>query len=165
VICADGYISPAYQGQFCTGATFNLNDTSTCISERDHHRNIEQLRQSLPELDMNLSVEKLQGRVGFRCSVPDYLPCVGPLPCADKMQTDFAPLRKNARAGIVQTGSYWPGLYTNIGHGARGLAYTPLCAELLAAQINQEPMPMPQELVNALNPARFLIRDLIRNKP
>ena len=52
----------------------------------------------------------------------------------------------------------------NIGHGSRGLAYTPLCAELLAAHINQEILPLPRELANALNPARFLMRDIIKNK-
>ena len=65
---------------------------------------------------------------------------------------------------LAKPGSYLPGLYLNIGHGSRGLAYCPLSAELLAGVINNEPLPMARELANALNPARFLIRDLIKNR-
>lgn len=65
---------------------------------------------------------------------------------------------------FIKRGVYYKGLFINIGHGSRGLAYTPLSAELLAAQINQEVLPLPRELANALNPARFLIRDIIKNK-
>jgi tRNA 5-methylaminomethyl-2-thiouridine biosynthesis bifunctional protein len=164
VVCAEGYISPAQDDVFCTGATFNLKDTETATRTSDHQTNLDNLREHLPALEMEANAEELTGRVAFRCSLPDYLPCVGALPVVDKLVEDFAPLRKNARAGITTSGSYWHGLYINIGHGARGLTYTPLCAELLAAHINNEPIPMPRELVNALNPARFVIRDLIRNK-
>lgn len=164
VVCAEGYISPAQDGIFCTGATFNLKDTETAPRTSDHHTNLDNLRKYLPAFTLDVDASQLHGRVAFRCSLPDYLPCVGALPLVDKLIEDFAPLRKNARAGITTSGSYWRGLYVNIGHGARGLAYTPLCAELLAAQINDEPIPMPRELANALNPARFVIRDLTRNK-
>lgn len=164
VVCAEGYISPAQDGIFCTGATFNLKDTETAPRVSDHQTNLDNLREHLPSFAVDTDANKLVGRVAFRCSLPDYLPTVGALPIVDKMVEDFAPLRKNARAGITTSGSYWRGLYINIGHGARGLAYTPLCAELLAAQINDEPTPMPRELVNALNPARFVIRDLTRSK-
>ncbi|RYY01677.1 MAG: bifunctional tRNA (5-methylaminomethyl-2-thiouridine)(34)-methyltransferase MnmD/FAD-dependent 5-carboxymethylaminomethyl-2-thiouridine(34) oxidoreductase MnmC [Gammaproteobacteria bacterium] len=163
VVCAEGYIGPAQDGIYCTGATFNLKDSEAALRSNDHQTNLDNLRENLPEFDVMRS-DNLQGRVAFRCSLPDYLPCVGGLPIVDKLVEDFAPLRKNARAGITTAGSYWPGLYINIGHGARGLAYTPLCAELLASQINDEPIPLERELANALNPARFVIRDLTRNK-
>lgn len=164
VVCAEGYISPAQAGIFCTGATFNLKDTEAELRTSDHQTNLDNLREHLPSFAIAADASQLQGRVAFRCSLPDYLPTLGALPVVDKMVEDFAPLRKNARAGITCSGSYWPGLYINIGHGARGLAYTPLCAELLAAQINNEPTPIARELVNALNPARFVIRDLTRSK-
>lgn len=164
VVCAEGYISPAEDGRFCTGATFNLKDTETAARVSDHQTNLDNLREHLPAFEFDVDVHNLEGRVAFRCSLPDYLPCVGALPVVDRMVDDFAPLRKNARAGITAAGSYWRGLYINIGHGARGLAYTPVCAELLAAEINNEPAPLPRELVSALNPARFVIRDLTRSK-
>ncbi len=167
VVCSEGYICPPVDGMFSTGATFNLNDTDIDLRTSDHHTNLNHLYEhtsAIAECWADLDVDNLSGRVGFRCSLPDYLPVVGSLPLIEPMLLDFAPLRKNARAGVVSPGSYFSGLYINIGHGARGLTYTPLCAELLASTINQEVMPIATPLVNALNPARFLIRDLIRNK-
>ena len=167
LICSEGYIGPAVNGQHCTGATFNLKEESRELRIEDHRTNLENLRAPLPELFNEwegMDLENLQGRVAFRCTLPDYLPLVGTVPNEQEMLDDFAPLRKNARAVIHKTGTYHQGLFINIGHGSRGLAYTPLCAELLAAQINQEVLPLPRELANALNPARFLIRDIIKNK-
>ncbi|HSC69187.1 MAG TPA: bifunctional tRNA (5-methylaminomethyl-2-thiouridine)(34)-methyltransferase MnmD/FAD-dependent 5-carboxymethylaminomethyl-2-thiouridine(34) oxidoreductase MnmC, partial [Cellvibrio sp.] len=167
LICSEGYIGPAVDGIHCTGATFNLKEESRELRTQDHRTNLENLRTPLPALLSEwdgLVPEKLGGRVAFRCTLPDYLPLVGAVPDEQAMLEDFAPLRKNARAVIDKTGTYHPGLFINIGHGSRGLAYTPLCAELLAAHINQETLPLPRELANALNPARFLIRDLIKNK-
>lgn len=167
IICSEGYVGPAVNDLHCTGATFNLKEETRELRAEDHRTNLENLRAPLPALLADwekLAVENLQGRVAFRCSLPDYLPLVGAVPDEPVILEDFSPLRKNARAPIHKTGSYHKGLFINIGHGSRGLAYTPLSAELLAAQINQEVIPLPRELANALNPARFLIRDLIKNK-
>lgn len=167
LVCGEGYIGPAVNNLHCTGATFNLKDETRELRAEDHRTNLENVRLPLPELWdewKELAVENLQGRVAFRCTLPDYLPLVGAVPHEHTMLEDFAALRKNARAAIYKTGPYHQGLFINIGHGSRGLAYTPLSAELLAAQINQEVLPLPRELANALNPARFLIRDLIKNK-
>lgn len=167
VICSEGYISPANKGMHCTGATFNLNDDATEVRTADHQTNLHNLQQFTPHLAIawqDLNLDEIKGRVAFRCTLPDYLPLVGSLPDEDIMVRDFAPLRKNSRAGIPLPGSYHSGLYINIGHGSRGLAYTPLCAEILAADINNEVLPVARDMANALNPARFLIRDLIKNK-
>ncbi len=167
VICSEGYIAPASAGIHCTGATFNLKEESKELRVEDHQTNLENLREPLQELLAeweNSDKHSLDGRVAFRCTLPDYLPAVGPVADEPAMLHSFASLRKNARAFIQDTGKYLPGLYLNIGHGSRGLAYTPLCAEILAAHINNEPQPIARDLVNALNPARFLIRDLIKNK-
>jgi tRNA 5-methylaminomethyl-2-thiouridine biosynthesis bifunctional protein len=55
-------------------------------------------------------------------------------------------------------------MYLNLGLGSRGLAYAPLCAELLAAQITGEVPPLARDLAQALHPARFIIRNLQRNR-
>ncbi len=167
VICSEGYIAPENAGVHCTGATFNLREESRELRVEDHETNLENLRAPLCSIMAeweNLDKSSLEGRVAFRCTLPDYLPAVGPVADEPAMLDSFAPLRKNSRAFIQATGKYLPGLYLNIGHGSRGLAYTPLCAEILAAYINNEPQPVASDLVNALNPARFLIRDLIKNK-
>jgi tRNA 5-methylaminomethyl-2-thiouridine biosynthesis bifunctional protein len=39
------------------------------------------------------------------------------------------------------------------------MVWAPLAAELLVAGIGGEPLPLERELVDALDPARFLLRD------
>jgi tRNA 5-methylaminomethyl-2-thiouridine biosynthesis bifunctional protein len=95
---------------------------------------------------------------------PDYLPMAGPIPNRDAFIHDYGALRKDANTAIDTPGQYHRGLYINVAHGSRGLTSTPLCCELLAAQINQHPPPMSRDMIKGLNPARFIIRDLIRKK-
>ena len=40
--------------------------------------------------------------------------------------------------------------------GSRGLTMAILCAELLAARLHGEPLPLPRKLASALDAARYL---------
>ncbi len=165
--CHDGYIAPARDGSHCIGATFNLRDSDQNLRAGDHAYNLEKLAQALPQWRQDLSAmdpDKLSGRVGFRCASPDYLPIAGAVPDRNAFLQTYAGLRKNARQHISSPGTYMPGLYINTAHGSRGLSSTPLVAELLASQIAAEPPPLSRELLRALSPARFLVRDLARNR-
>jgi tRNA 5-methylaminomethyl-2-thiouridine biosynthesis bifunctional protein len=168
VICHEGYITPAIHGRHSLGATYSLGDSDTDIRTADHQTNLDNLQQALPSLlsDENYSGEasSLDGRASLRCSTLDYLPLVGPVHNHQQFITDYDKLRKNALMDSPQAGTYLPGLYLNVGHGSRGLTSTPLCSELLASMICSEPPPLPRVLTQALNPARFVIRNLIRNK-
>ncbi len=166
VICHEGYLPPARAGEHCLGATFNIGDTDSTVRVADHLANLEQVAKALPGLQDDLPLgqaAQLEGRVGYRCATPDYLPVAGPVPDPDAFCDDFADLRRDARQLIPTPGSYLPGLYLCAGHGSRGLTSTPLCGELLAAQACGEAWPMPAELARALAPARFLVRELKRN--
>jgi tRNA 5-methylaminomethyl-2-thiouridine biosynthesis bifunctional protein len=52
----------------------------------------------------------------------------------------------------------WPGLYGLLGYASRGLIWAPLAAELLAAQLGGEPLPVESCLAQALDPGRFLLK-------
>lgn len=165
VICGQGYIAPAVNGHHCVGASFNLHDSDTSIKQRDHLDNIKHITGLLPMATTEYtSYQKLDGRVSFRCATPDYLPMVGPVPDVDAFDQKYAALRRNARANSELSGTYLPGLYLNIGYGSRGLCYTPVCAALISSIISGEPPPLPASIIQALNPARFIIRDLMRNR-
>ena len=173
VLCTDGYIAPPNGDSQCIGATYNFGSTSTEINPEDHQTNLDGLGRYLPGLHqqitdscdpVDLNPVNLAGRVGFRCTTPDYLPIVGPLPNTDAFLSDYAILRKDKTIPVQQPGRYHPGLYTSMGMGSKGLAYAPLCGELLAGMICNEPLPVGRELAEALNPSRFLIRDLIKNR-
>jgi tRNA 5-methylaminomethyl-2-thiouridine biosynthesis bifunctional protein len=166
-ICHSGYLAPARHGRHCIGASFDLNDADTDPRPQDHIANLDKLGQALPALKPQLSslqIDLGDGRVGFRTASPDYLPMVGPVPDYENFCADYAAMRKNARRVIPGQASYLPGLYLSTAHGSRGLTSTPLCAELLAAEISGESWPMETAMVRALSPARFIVRDLVRNR-
>jgi tRNA 5-methylaminomethyl-2-thiouridine biosynthesis bifunctional protein len=50
------------------------------------------------------------------------------------------------------------GLYGLLGYASRGLTWAPLAAELLAAGLEGEPLPLEAPLVDALDPGRFQLR-------
>jgi tRNA 5-methylaminomethyl-2-thiouridine biosynthesis bifunctional protein len=104
----------------------------------------------------------LQGRAALRCTTPDHLPMAGPLPDREQFLQDYAVLRHNAKAVVATAGSYVEGLWVLAGFGGRGLCYIPLAAELLASQLLHQPRPVPRSIQQALAPARFVIRELVR---
>jgi tRNA 5-methylaminomethyl-2-thiouridine biosynthesis bifunctional protein len=131
VVCAEGYVAPAQDGFFCTGATFHPNDPDTSLRVADHQTNLDNLYTHLPDFAGQINTDTLEGRVGYRCSLPDYLPCVGPAPALEPMLARFERMRKNTRAGFIESGAYLPGLFVNIGHGARGLWPASLAMRLI----------------------------------
>lgn len=165
-LCHEGYIAPA-SGEHCIGATFNLGENTAQLRPGDHRHNLDKLAAAVPAWADALAAcnpDTLAGRVGFRCTTPDYLPLAGPVPDTPALLATFAGLRQNARKAIASPGHYMPGLFLNTGHGSRGLSSAPLCAELIASQACGEAPPLPRYLSRALAPARFLIRDLGRKR-
>lgn len=162
VVCGDGYIPPAMNGTYCFGATFDLHDSDTGIRDQDHQSNLATLSKTLPALGAALAQQPLQGRVAFRCSTPDYLPIVGPAPDAERFTEDYARLRQDRKWRFDTEPSHCPGLYVSVGHGSKGLLTCPIGGELLASLICNEPLPLGRTLTEALSPARFIIKNLIR---
>ncbi len=170
VVCAEGYVAPARLGEHTLGASFDFTNDDLTPSASEHAGNLERLREISVDLVQRLGAEhlapeQLEGRAAFRCTSPDYLPIVGPLAERSAFDQAYATLRKDARQ-VPDTPCPWlPGLYINSGHGSRGLVTAPLCGELLAAWINDEPLPLPASVAEACHPNRFALRELIRGKP
>jgi tRNA 5-methylaminomethyl-2-thiouridine biosynthesis bifunctional protein len=169
VVCQQGYIAPARQDQHCLGASFVFNAEQLELSAQEHRSNLEMLRQGMPDIyqAMNaeaLDVEQLEGRAAFRCVSPDYLPLAGPVAAASEFAQCYRALSNDATLQLKTPAPRVPGLYITTAHGSRGLISAPLCGEILAAEINGEPAPLDHALMEALHPARFLVRDLIRSR-
>lgn len=167
VICGGGYFTPAENGTHSCGATYNKDIFTTELREEDHRANIAQIHATDPGLAATLGqplIETLKGRANYRCTTADYLPIVGALPNIPEMLEDYAILRRDAKTLLPTRGSCLPNLYVNCGMGSRGLSYAPLTAEILATQIAGESPPIDDELLKAMHPARFVIRDLKRNR-
>ncbi len=166
-VCGQGYLAPACNGFHSLGATYRPDSRALTIDPLEHQANlrgIENTDAALAAALGNPPDAMLTGRVGLRAVTPDYLPVVGPVPEAEHFLETFAPLRRDARAALPRRGHYWSGLYVNSGYGSRGLSYAPLCAALLADLMGGHPRALARDLVRALSPARFLIRDLQRRR-
>ncbi len=161
VICHEGYIAPPVDGQMVIGASYDPKDYGTDVRSQDNDSNLEKLRAAIRSIQ--IQPKSINARVALRCTSPDYLPLVGPVPIVEQQREIFAPLAKDAKILIKQSAAYYPGLYVNVAHGSRGLTSTPMAAELLASQIGGELLPLPRDLMRALSPSRFLIRELIRS--
>ncbi|MEH6823960.1 MAG: bifunctional tRNA (5-methylaminomethyl-2-thiouridine)(34)-methyltransferase MnmD/FAD-dependent 5-carboxymethylaminomethyl-2-thiouridine(34) oxidoreductase MnmC [Motiliproteus sp.] len=164
VLCGNGYIAPAKQQRYCFGASFDLNDLDTRVRTSDHRHNLALIEQMCPALAQQLAPQlaAAQGRVGFRCAAPDYLPIVGAVADPAAYIRDYAALRSNAKARIDTPPTHLPGLFVNLGHGSKGLITAPLAGALLADIMTHGPAPIEPELQRALNPARFIIKRLIK---
>lgn len=146
VVCRLGYATPAVDGLLTAGASFLVGDGEAAERPAEHGDNLARLNLILPGFAANLHPESLDGRVGFRPASPDRLPMVGPVP---QVPTD-AQERHELR--------WQPGLYCLQGYGARGIVWSGLMAELLASRIEGDPLPLETDLVEAIAPARFLLK-------
>lgn len=167
VLCAEGYIAPALEGEHTLGASFALHAQDLNLSTEEHQSNLALLEAISPTLhgqfsDLAETADTLDGRAAFRCTAPDYLPLVGPLAEAEPFFSAYASLRKDARLRPTTPCPWLDGIYLNTAHGSRGLITAPLAAELLAAWLEHEPLPLPRAVAEACHPNRFLLRKIIR---
>ncbi len=115
---------------FC-GATYGRGDTDLAPRRADHQENLTRLGALLPALEQQLvssfSSRSLRAWTGVRCASADRRPLVGRLE---------------------------QGLWVSTAMGSRGLTFAALCAELLAARLHGEPLPLERRLAAALDVAR-----------
>lgn len=162
-----GYLTPTWQGFHTVGATFHPKRTDTDETAADHSENIARLRNALPGFPAlpDQDAGDYDGRVAFRAGTPDYLPYVGPAPDADAYRTCYQDgLGKGQLKRDYPLGPVYPHLYVTAGHGSRGITSTLLAAEVLCHWMLGTPAPVDTDILHALHPARFLIRQFKRRQ-
>lgn len=159
-LCANGHVLPPRNNAHLIGATYNLGSYDEKCREHDAYENIKKIN-NLP-LDLQWSEEVITNWAGVRAATPDYLPFAGPVPIRQDFERLFAGLATNSKRWITQTMPCYPGLYIFAGFGSRGLTTIPLSAEWLAGLINNEATILPRRLVQAISPARFIRKDIIK---
>ena len=127
-----GYLAPTAQG-FLFGATFRRGETGTEVTEADHQANLQTLAQARPALAAALEARPLGGRARVRATTRDHLPLAGGIPGP-------------------------PGLFVLGGLGSRGLTWSPLLGEHVAARVLGAPSPLPSDLAALLAPGRENLR-------
>ena len=143
-----GYAMPEIDGTQLIGASLSYEDDEAAERIDDHADNLARLRLTLPDFAAGLDPATLHGRVGFRPMSPDRMPIVGAVP-------DTLAATPNTRLHNIPR---QPGLYCMQGFGARGIVWSALMADLLVSQIEGEPLPLERDLVDALDPGRFMIK-------
>ncbi|MEO6624763.1 MAG: FAD-dependent 5-carboxymethylaminomethyl-2-thiouridine(34) oxidoreductase MnmC [Burkholderiaceae bacterium] len=120
------------------GSTYEAQDDQAHDAATRH--NLERLRQMLPEASKRIATlarhHPVQVWRGQRCVAPDRMPV----------------------CGAVQTGAR-PTLWISAAMGSRGLSHAILCAELIAAQANGEPLPVAPRLARLVRPERLRLSD------
>lgn len=159
-LCAEGHVLPAVDGTHSLGASYDLGNDTDELKTEDDKKNIDKI-QRLSE-NIFWSPTAIAHWAAVRATTPDYLPIVGPIPEEKQFIKLFGALESDANRWIPSAGAYYPGLYACTGFGSRGLTTIPLASEWLAGLINNELSCLPRNLVQALSPARFIKRTIVR---
>jgi len=159
-VAGDGYALPLPDGGLLCGATSSDGDDEAPLRQSDHFANLARLERLTGLQGISAAAAtspgRLGGRVGWRLQAADRLPVVGPVPLP---KADWPPGRHDQTRLVPRV----PGLYVATAFGARGLTLAPLAAALLAAQINGDPWPLENDLVEAIDPARWQVRQVRRD--
>ena len=151
-VSGDGYAVRLPDGRLLFGASLRPDDPEAQLLEEDQRWNLERLRR-LTGLEP-VGGKPLGGRVSWRLQTPDRLPLIGPVPRTD--------LQQGSRQDQVRLIARQPGLYMIGALGSRGLIWAPLAAQMLCAWLEATPMPLEADLLDALDPARWLVRQARR---
>jgi tRNA 5-methylaminomethyl-2-thiouridine biosynthesis bifunctional protein len=161
-----GYLLPRTGAGLLFGATSQIEDDDPSVRDADHAHNLAQLARliGLPPGSLQLASlrpENLQGRIGWRMASRDRLPIIGAVP-----DPALAPTRSTAsaiaggpRLDHARFVPRLPGLFVYIALGSRGITWSALGAQVLASTITGAPLPLEADLLDAIDPARFIVRE------
>jgi tRNA 5-methylaminomethyl-2-thiouridine biosynthesis bifunctional protein len=147
-IAGDGYALDLGDGRVLCGATSRADDPTPFARDEDHRYNLERLKR-LTGIEPGAATALL-GRVAWRERAGDRLPLAGAVPSAT--------MPPGARLDQVRFIPRIPGLWRLGGLSGRGFSWAPLAAEVLAALIDGAPVPLEADLLDAIDPARGLVR-------
>ncbi len=162
VLGHEGYLTPALAGQHIFGATFVRDVREPRLDAAADTLNRQQLAQYLPDFAASLGTVQAS-HAAIRMTTPDRYPVVGALPDTVFFQQAYAELRYGRANQAFPIARYQPGVWIVAGFGSRGLTTSGLGAELLAALLTGEPLPVQVTLYRHLHSARFLLRALKRS--
>jgi len=166
VLCYDGYLTPQnpHNQQHCIGASYHRGQREMVFNEDDQQHNRQRLIDCLPNeaWAQEVDISANQARCGVRCATRDHLPMVGNVPDYEATLTQYAALHENP--GPAEPAPIYPDLFMLGALGSRGLCSAPLAAEVLAAQMSQEPLPLDAVTLAGLNPNRLWVRKLLKGK-
>ncbi len=158
----DAYVTPEYKGVHYAGATYRVGDANSELTQAEQDETLSHLEQCLPGVFTHPG--QLTGRVGFRPVSDDMTPIIGAVPDKNAFAEDYKELHHGRPHAHYPPAKYLSGLYVSAAHGSRGICSSFLSAEMLAAMIVNQPLPVNRQILEHLSPARFLMRKLKRGQ-
>jgi tRNA 5-methylaminomethyl-2-thiouridine biosynthesis bifunctional protein len=128
VVLRGGMVLPPVDGICAVGASYDIDDDNAAPRAESDAGNLERLEKIL---GTKVKIAQPASRVAFRSVTPDRLPVVGRIA---------------------------EGVYGTFAFGSRGLIWAALAAELIACEVEGEPLPVEGKLADAISPARFAKR-------
>lgn len=131
VVGGEGYLLPAVDGWCVAGSTYVRDAGEAVTGAAGRQVNLEKaaglLAGAPAEALRGLAGSDLPGWAGWRAVLPGRLPAVGPHPQA-------------------------PGLWLATGYASRGLSWSALAGDLIAAWMCGEPLPLETDLIAQIAP-------------
>lgn len=126
ILAGNGYCLPRVHGRTVVGSTYELDTDSCRVTAAGHDENLEKLDALLGRRRPSmLDGAAIEGWAGWRAAVTDRLPMIGSVPGAE-------------------------GLWLACAYGSRGLTWSALAGDLIAAEMFGEPIPLERELLQKI---------------
>lgn len=130
IVGGEGYLLPPVDGWCVAGSTYEHGAATARVGPAGQQTNLGKaagLLGGLPAAWAALAPGQLPGWAGWRAVLPGRLPAVGPL-------------------------GHAPGVWLAAGYASRGLSWSALAGDLIAACLHGEPLPLPADLLAAVAP-------------
>jgi tRNA 5-methylaminomethyl-2-thiouridine biosynthesis bifunctional protein len=157
---AGKYFTPLINGLHYIGATYNRGVSNTAIDDEDNMDLLKILNGFYPDVFDNEDV--VSSWAGFRLMTKDRVPVVGAVPDSAFFKQEYEDIRHGNNQKGYAAARYMNGLYVSLAHGSRGFTSSLLSAEIIASQIEAEPVPVNDEVMAYLSPSRFIVNNLKR---
>ncbi|MEO6984740.1 MAG: FAD-dependent 5-carboxymethylaminomethyl-2-thiouridine(34) oxidoreductase MnmC [Paralcaligenes sp.] len=129
ILAAQGYCLPAVDGVSVAGGTYVADAVRSEVTYEGHEAVIGKLSEMLrvPAADVRYWLHESQGWAGWRAVATGRLPLIG---------------------SVAQA----PGLWLACAYGSRGLTWSALAGDVIAAKLSGEPAPVERDLLRAMAP-------------
>lgn len=149
IVCASGYATPVIDGEMVVGASYERIDDQG-VATADSVSNLDRLAIISERLAQICATAQASDRTSIRIATHDRMPHIGrALNTEARLKPSMSLLSHMPRSEKV---------WVLCGLGSRGLSFAPLGAELIAAQLAKEVLPLAQRLLDAADPVRFALR-------
>ncbi len=163
-VTGSGYVLPETGSRSWFGATAQWDDDDGAVRASDHRENLDRWGR-LVAAAKGATPDQVSGRTSWRWVSGDRLPLIGAVPAAAVEAANVGRQgTPSSRLDHPRFVARAPGLFVFAALGSRGIASASLGGRLLAAAITGAPSVVETDLIDAVDPARFISRQFRRGE-